>query len=108
MGAPTYLNSRARGSLPHGHPLLGNHTRSQAMAEADLVLALGVDWDFRTGYGQKISPEAFVVQVDADATKIGWNRPAHLGVVADPATVARPLVARAAEFARNRAPGRNG
>lgn len=100
LGAPTYLNSRARGSLPHGHPLLGNHTRSQAMAEADLVLALGVDWDFRTGYGQKISPEAFVVQVDADATKIGWNRPAHLGVVADPATVARQLVARAAEFAR--------
>lgn len=100
LGAPTYLNSRARGSLPHGHPLLGNHTRSQAMAEADLVLALGVDWDFRTGYGQKISPEAFVVQVDADAPKIGWNRPAHLGVVADPATVARQLVARAAEFAR--------
>src|SRR5690606_21676757 len=41
LGAPTYLNSRARGSLPHGHPLLGNHTRSQAMAEADVVLALG-------------------------------------------------------------------
>lgn len=100
LGAPTYLNSRARGSLPHGHPLLGNHTRSQAMAEADVVLALGVDWDFRTGYGQKISPEAFVIQVDAEPSKVGWNRPAHLGVVADPATVARQLVARAAEFAR--------
>lgn len=100
LGAPTYLNSRARGSLPHGHPLLGNHTRSQAMAEADLVLALGVDWDFRTGYGQKIAPDAFVVQVDADPTKIGWNRPAHLGVVADPATVARQLVGRVSEIAR--------
>lgn len=100
LGAPTYLSSRARGSLPHGHPLLGNHTRSQAMAEADLVLALGVDWDFRTGYGQKIAPDAFVVQVDADPTKIGWNRPAHLGVVADPATVARQLVGRVSEIAR--------
>src|SRR5690606_38763123 len=67
LGAPTYLNSRARGSLPYGHPLLGNHTRSQAMAEADVVLALGVDWDFRTGYGQKIAPDAFVIQIDADA-----------------------------------------
>jgi acetolactate synthase I/II/III large subunit len=99
LGAPTYLNSRARGSLPHGHSLLGNHSRSQAMAEADLVLALGVDWDFRTGYGQKIGPDAFVVQVDADASKVGWNRAAHLGVVAEPATVASQLVVRRAEFA---------
>ncbi|HSJ33584.1 MAG TPA: thiamine pyrophosphate-binding protein [Acidimicrobiia bacterium] len=98
LGAPTYLNSRARGSLPYGHRLLGNHSRSQAMAEADLVLALGVDWDFRTGYGQKVNPDAFVIQVDADATKVGWNRPAHLGVVADPATVAAQLVTRRAEF----------
>ena len=94
LGAPTYLNSRARGSLPYGHPLLGNHTRSQAMAEADVVLALGVDWDFRTGYGQKIAPDAFVIQIDADADKVGWNRPAHLGVVADPATVVNQLTAR--------------
>lgn len=92
VGAPTYLNSRARGSLPYGHPLLGNHSRSAAMAEADVVLAMGVDWDFRTGYGQKISGDAFVIQIDADATKIGWNRPAHLGVVADPAVVVRQLV----------------
>jgi acetolactate synthase I/II/III large subunit len=99
LGAPTYLNSRARGSLPYGHSLLGNHSRAQAMAEADLVLALGVDWDFRTGYGQKIGPDAFVAQVDADASKVGWNRSAHLGVVADPATVASQLVVRRAEFA---------
>jgi acetolactate synthase-1/2/3 large subunit len=69
------------------------------MAEADLVLALGVDWDFRTGYGQKVSPDAFVIQVDADASKVGWNRPAHLGVVADPATVAAQLVERRSGFA---------
>lgn len=99
LGAPTYLNSRARGSLPHGHPLLGNHSRSQAMAEADFVLALGVDWDFRTGYGQKVGTDAFVIQIDADADKVGWNRPAHLGVVADPAVVAAQLVDRCADWA---------
>ena len=91
LGAPVYLNSRARGSLPWGHPLLGNHSRSQAMAEADVVLALGVDWDFRTGYGDKIGADAVVVQVDADPIKIGWNRSAHLGVEADPATVVAQL-----------------
>lgn len=104
LGAPTYLNSRARGSLPHGHALLGNHSRSQAMAEADVVLALGVDWDFRTGYGQKVGDGAFVIQVDAEPSKVGWNRPAHLGVVADPAAVAGQLVDQGSRFSADIGP----
>jgi len=98
LGAPVYLNSQARGSLAHDHPLLGNYTRSAAFAGADVVLALGVDWDFRTGYGRKIHPDATVIQIDADATKIGWNRSAHIGVEADPATVVEQLVASASRF----------
>ncbi|MEA2001121.1 MAG: thiamine pyrophosphate-dependent enzyme, partial [Actinomycetota bacterium] len=94
-GTPTYVNSGARGAFPFGHPLLGNRTRSQAFAGADLVLALGVDWDFRTGYGQKISPEATVIQVDAEPTKIGWNRTAHHGVVANPGRFVQQLGSRA-------------
>jgi len=104
LQAPTYVNSRARGSLPHGHPLLGNGLRSTAMAGADVVIALGVDWDFRTGYGEKISSDATVVQVDADATKVGWNRAAHVGVVADPMTVVSQLVGRAGEIERAETP----
>jgi acetolactate synthase-1/2/3 large subunit len=92
LGAPTYLNSRARGSLPFGHPLLGNHSRSLAMAECDLLLALGVDWDFRTNYGEKVNAAATVVHIDLEPTRIGWNRAAHLGVVADPIQVVRQLV----------------
>ena len=92
LQAPTYVNSRARGSLEFGHPLLGNHVRSRAMAEAEVVLALGVDWDFRTSYGEKIGSDAFVIQIDAEPAKVGWNRPAHLGVVADPMTVVGQLV----------------
>ena len=102
--APTYVNSRARGSLPHRHPLLGNYRRSQAMAEADVVLALGVDWDFRTGYGEKISDDATVIQIDADPSKVGWNRPAHVGVVADPMTVVRQLVAKPDQIRREETP----
>jgi acetolactate synthase-1/2/3 large subunit len=104
LQAPTYVNSRARGSLPYGHQLLGNYQRSRAMAEADVVLALGVDWDFRTGYGDKISADATVVQVDADATKIGWNRPAQIGVVADPMSVVSQLVALGDEIRRDEMP----
>jgi acetolactate synthase-1/2/3 large subunit len=100
LNAPTFVNSRARGSLPHGHRLLGNHLRSRAMAEAEVVLALGVDWDFRTSYGEKIDAGATVIQVDADAAKIGWNRPAHIGVTADPMTVVTQLVDGADEIRR--------
>lgn len=104
LQAPTYVNSRARGSLPYGHPLLGNHMRSKAMAEADMVLALGVDWDFRTAYGDKISSEATVIQVDGDAAKVGWNRAAHIGIVADPMTVVSQLVERSDDLARSDTP----
>jgi acetolactate synthase-1/2/3 large subunit len=91
LTAPTYTNGRARGSIPFGHPLAGIHARSQAFAGADLVLALGVDWDFRTGYGQKVAADAVIVQIDADPAKVGWNRGASLGVVADPMTVVDQL-----------------
>jgi acetolactate synthase I/II/III large subunit len=103
--APAYLNSRARGSLPYGHLLLGNHARSVAFSGCDLVLALGVDWDFRTGYGDKIGADAVVIQVDADPQKVGWNRQAHLGVVADPARVTAQLADAAARYARAETPG---
>ncbi|MCI0545356.1 MAG: thiamine pyrophosphate-dependent enzyme [Actinobacteria bacterium] len=104
LGAPTYLNSRARGSLPWEHPLLGNYTRSRAMSEAQVLLAFGVDWDFRTGYGERISPEAVVVQIDAEATKVGWNRPAQVGFAADPLAVVAQLLDRADELRTDATP----
>ena len=104
LQAPCYLNSRARGSLPHGHPMLGSAARSRAMAEADVVLALGVDWDFRTGYGDKIGPDAVVIQIDSDQTKIGWNRPATVGITADPMTVVEQLVEFGDRIAREMSP----
>jgi len=70
------------------------------MAEADVVLALGVDWDFRTSYGEKISTDATVIQVDGDASKVGWNRPAHVAIVADPMTVVSQLVDRSDDIRR--------
>ncbi len=91
--APVYLNSRARGSLSFDHELLGIYTRSHAFSHCDCVLALGVDWDFRSGYGHKIAPDAAVIQIDADGTKTGWNRPVDHGVVADPAMVLDQLAA---------------
>ncbi|HKY46667.1 MAG TPA: thiamine pyrophosphate-binding protein [Acidimicrobiia bacterium] len=94
INAPTFLNSRARGSLPYDHPLLGNHARSQAMSACDLLIGLGVDWDFRTNYGERVNPDAVVVHVDLDSNKIGWNRSVDIGIVADPMTVVDQLLNR--------------
>lgn len=91
LHAPTFVNGRARGALPFGHPLLGNHARGHALATCDFVLAFGVDWDFRTNYGERVNPEAIVVHVDLDATKIGWNRPIDIGIVANPVSVIAQL-----------------
>lgn len=103
--APTYLNSLARGVLPYGHPYLGNRARGSALRDADVILALGVDWDFRTGFGKKINPAATVIQIDADPSKIGWNRDANVGVVADPGTVIAQLVTRLADLGKTEDPG---
>jgi acetolactate synthase-1/2/3 large subunit len=92
--APTYLNSLARGSLPFDHTYLGNRARGDALRGADVIIALGVDWDFRTGFGKKVNPDAAVIQIDADPSKIGWNRDANIGVVADPGTVISQLAER--------------
>ncbi|MBA2336610.1 MAG: hypothetical protein H0V96_02430 [Acidimicrobiia bacterium] len=96
---PVFLNAGARGAMPAGHRLLGSLTRSRAFADADVVLALQVDWDFRTGYGRKIADTATVIQVDPEPTRLGWNRPAHHAVVADPGR----LLAQLAKSDRSRA-----
>lgn len=102
--APVFLNSLARGSLPFGHPYLGNRTRSNALREADVVLALGVDWDFRTRYGSGVHPDAAIIQIDQDPSKVGWNREVTVGVVADPGTVIAQLAASLGTIGRTEDP----
>jgi len=104
LRAPVYLNSLARGALPADHRYLGNRSRSMALSQADLVIALGVDWDFRTGYGRKVRLDAKVVQIDAEPSKIGWNRDADLGIAADPGAVTAQLAAVADRFGRSEDP----
>lgn len=98
LRAPVFLNSLGRGALADGHPFLGNRARSFALGKADLVLALGVDWDFRTGFGSRLAADVTVVQIDADPAKVGWNRDALVGIAADPGAFLVQLAARAGTF----------
>jgi len=98
---PVFLNSLARGAMPWDHPLLGNRARSSALGGADVVIALGVDWDFRTRFGGVVAAGARVIQVDAEPRRIGWNRAADIGVAADPGVFAAQLLEEAGRFGRS-------
>jgi acetolactate synthase-1/2/3 large subunit len=92
--APVFLNSLGRGCLPPDHRYFFSAARKYALGKADLVLALGVDWDFRLGFGRRnISEAVRVIQVDIDGRHIGRNRPVDVGVVGDPGRVIEQLLA---------------
>ena len=92
--APVFLNSLGRGCLPSDHPYFFAAARKSGLNKMDVLLALGVDWDFRLGFGQKnFAPGAQVIQVDVDGTHIGRNRPIDVGIVGDPGKVIEQLLA---------------
>jgi thiamine pyrophosphate-dependent acetolactate synthase large subunit-like protein len=94
LKVPVFLNSLGRGCLPPDDPYFFAAARRHALGQADVVLALGVDWDFRLGYGQRgFAPEAKVIQVDVDGVHIGRNRPVDVGIVGDPGLVIGQLLA---------------
>jgi acetolactate synthase I/II/III large subunit len=99
---PVYVNGMSRGVLPSAHPHLLGLTRKHALRHADVVLALGVDFDFRLGYGRGAGyrDDVQVVHVDPQADKVGHNRPVTLGVVADVRSFLRALLEHEGKFGR--------
>jgi acetolactate synthase-1/2/3 large subunit len=93
LKAPVFLNSLGRGCLPPDDPYFFSAARRHALGKADVVLALGVDWDFRLGFGTKgFAQDVSVIQVDVDGVHIGRNRPVDVGIVGDPGRVIEQLV----------------
>ena len=94
-GIPVYLNGMGRGCLPPEHACFFQHSRKEALGEADVVLAVGTPLDFRVGYGTEptFASGARVVQVDVDASEIGRNRPIEVGIVGDSRSVLLQLEA---------------
>jgi acetolactate synthase I/II/III large subunit len=93
LKVPVFLNSLGRGCLPPDHPSFFSAARKFALGKCDVVLALGVDWDFRLGFGRRLPERVRVIQVDVDAAHIGRNRPVEVGIVGDPGKVIEQLLA---------------
>ena len=91
------------GAFPHSHPLgvgIIGRGRGEAgnavMQQADLVLAMGVKFDFQsTRYNYNVvSKDSKIVHVCTDAEEVGRIYPVEIGLVCDPGTVMKSLLQR--------------
>jgi len=78
---PCFCNGMGRGTVPHDSPYFFNRTRREYLEKTDCVILAGSLLDFRMRFGQSIPAGAKIIQMDLDATLIGNNRRADIGLV---------------------------
>ena len=79
------------GGFPSAHPLMlgmlgmhGTYAANKAVAESDLLIAVGVRFDDRvTGKLATFAPRAKVIHIDIDPANVGKNRAPDLTLIAD-------------------------
>ncbi|MGI9406192.1 MAG: thiamine pyrophosphate-binding protein, partial [Hyphomicrobiaceae bacterium] len=87
LDIPAYLNGASRGMLHPTDPHHFDRTRRLAFNDADVILIVGTPFDFRMGYGKRISDKATLVQIDLDYRTVGKNRDISLGLAGDPGAI---------------------
>lgn len=87
LDIPAYMNGASRGMLPQGDPHHFDRTRSDAFKEADVIVIVGTPFDFRMGYGKRISKQATLIQIDQSYATVGKNRDINLGLAGDPGAI---------------------
>ena len=80
---PVNVNGMARGVLPSGHPLFFPRARGKLVGEADLVLVVGAQLDFRLNWGQPpvFAQDAKLIYLDVDDFR--KHRPAEVALYGD-------------------------
>ncbi len=87
LDIPVYANGGARGMMKNDDPHHFDRTRSDAFKKADVILIVGTPFDFRMGYGKRISKDATLVQIDQSYATVGKNRDISLGIAGDPGAI---------------------
>jgi acetolactate synthase-1/2/3 large subunit len=95
MAIPVVTSPNGKGSISERHDLAfgsigrnGTYAANEATKNADVILALGFSFDDRAtsawidGYTLAIPPSR-LIQIDIDASEIGRNYPAELGILGD-------------------------
>ena len=92
---PFYTAPMSRGVVPEDHVVSFPGARSTAMREADVVLVVGTRLNWMMNYGQRLGPDAKIIQIDIESSEIGHNRDVALGIVADAKLALAQMVAEA-------------
>lgn len=87
LDIPAYMNGASRGMLAQSDPHHFDRTRSDAFKNADVILIVGTPFDFRMGYGKRISKDATLIQIDQNYATVGKNRDISLGLAGDPGAI---------------------
>src|SRR3954470_19805702 len=87
LDIPGYFNGASRGLLPADDPHHFDRTRSKAFDKADVIVIVGTPFDFRMGYGKRISRDLKLVQIDMGYSTVGKNRDIDLGLVGGPGAI---------------------
>ena len=92
LGIPVYTRNMGRGAFPEDRELAGGFFPIGLM-QADVVLILGTRLDWTAGYGRPplLTMDTKTIHVDIDASEIGRNRPADVGLVGDIKAILRQL-----------------
>jgi acetolactate synthase I/II/III large subunit len=88
------------GCVPSGHPLClgmlgmhGTYVANLAMANAELIVAIGVRFDDRvTGKLEEFARKATIVHVDVDPSSVNKNVPVHVPIVGDARIVMKQMI----------------
>ncbi len=78
---PSFSNGMGRGTIPPDSPEFLNRARRHALEKIDTIILAGTLLDFRMRFGATIPETAKIIQLDMDATLIGQNRQADVGLV---------------------------
>ncbi|MHB1419905.1 MAG: thiamine pyrophosphate-binding protein [Bacillota bacterium] len=97
---PVFTHGLGRGCVPEDHclcfgrPTSAAYRASAAIPEADVILALGVTFDYSLKFGgEKLIPQkTYLIQVDPDPASIGFNRAPNLAIAGDVSLVIGQLL----------------
>jgi acetolactate synthase-1/2/3 large subunit len=80
---PLTVNGMARGTLPRNHPLNVSRARGAALGEADVILVVGAQLDFRLNWGQPpvFADDAKLIFIDVDDQR--KHRTPDVGIYGD-------------------------
>jgi len=101
LDIPGYFNGASRGLLPPDDPHHFDRTRSKAFDKADVIVIVGTPFDFRMGYGKRISRDLKLVQIDMGYSTVGKNREIDLGIVGDPGAILAAVLQAASGRIKN-------